>query len=110
MQTSATGLRLKVQLFKADLLRATLRKQIQSPIFWIVPLAMICVALTSFRGNPYGGITAVCIGFAMFVIMPLSAARASAKNLGVLAPITYVFDDFVLALFSSTVRIGQNGL
>ncbi len=77
-----------------------LRRQIHSAVFWIVPLAVICVALTSFRGNPNGGIAAVCVGLAMLAIMPLSATRASAKNPGVLAPITYVFDDFgVSAIF-----------
>jgi hypothetical protein len=33
----------------------------------------------------------------MLAIMPLSATRASAKNPGVLAPITYIFDDFGLS-------------
>ena len=93
MESSAPGLPLKVQLSKADLFRAALRRQIHSAVFWIVPLAVICVALTSFRGNPNGGIAAVCVGLAMLAIMPLSAPRASAKNPGVLAPITYVFDD-----------------
>jgi hypothetical protein len=100
MASSATGLPLKVQLSKADLFRATLRNQIHQPVFWMVPFAVICVALTSFRGNALGGVTAVCVGLALLAIMPLAATRASAKNPGVLSPITYVFDDFgVSAIF-----------
>ena len=61
---------------------------------------MLGVVLTSFQGDPASGITAICVGLAILVLMPLSAIRAAAKNPAVLGPITYTFDDSgVSALF-----------
>lgn len=93
VEASARELTITIQLQKRLLFRAIFRKQITSLSGWVVPVMATAIAAVALRREPIGVVGAVFVGVAMLFIFPWSLSKASAKNPGALAPITYTFDE-----------------
>jgi YcxB-like protein len=86
-------LALQVKLKKADIYSAVLANSIRLPIVWLFPIGVGSGMYTALSQYKYGWIFAAAVALLSFWLIPLSAAHASAKMPGVLAPITYSFSD-----------------
>ncbi len=84
---------LPVRLTKADLYRASFLNAIRSKIFWIAPLGIGFIVANLLGNNPYRWYATVFAVLSYVFLVPYGSARTSAKNPGVLAPITYSLSD-----------------
>jgi hypothetical protein len=96
------SLAIKVLYEKSDLYSASLLNAMRHPLFWIAPFAIGSIVYQSLSTHEYGWIIALAVGLVSFSLIPYSAARASVKMPGVLAPITYILSvDGVTAQFEN---------
>jgi YcxB-like protein len=87
-------LAIEVQLTKKDIFRAVRLNAVRRPMFWIAVIMPGFIIFGALITHPYGWIAGTAISLGLFLLIPYQTAITSAKQVDVLAPITYVFSDY----------------
>lgn len=87
-------LAIHVQLNKSDISRSTKLRAIRSPLFWVLPLWFGGILYFTLPSREYAWVWATLAGLIMLVFLLYRSGASTAKQPGVLSPITYIFSDY----------------
>jgi len=93
---------IEVHLSKSDIFHSVLLTTLKHPLFWIASVGMGVIVYSVLAPQPYGWLLAVITSLGFLFLVPYSRSTSTAKQPGVLAPITYIFSsDGVTAQFEN---------